>query len=95
MGQSRRFDDVRATSAFPPIAAKERTSRDVSNVPLPELAHHWLPRTSLRAISRILEAILWIAAAEPFSPTEGSLQLIALGNPTKGVRPHMKTKLYQ
>src|SRR3979490_3228768 len=28
---------------------------------LPELAHHWLPRTSLRAISRILEVILWIA----------------------------------
>src|ERR1700704_3165253 len=32
-GQSRRFDDVRATSAFHPIAAKERTSREVSNVP--------------------------------------------------------------
>ena len=33
LGQSRRFDDVRVISAFPPIATKERTSRDVSNVP--------------------------------------------------------------
>jgi hypothetical protein len=33
MGQSRHFDDVPVTSAFPPIATKERTSRDVSNVP--------------------------------------------------------------
>src|SRR6266436_8313488 len=31
LGQSRRFDDVRVTSAFPPIATKEWTSRDVSN----------------------------------------------------------------
>jgi hypothetical protein len=33
-GQSRRFDDVRVTSAFSPIATKERTSRDLSKVPL-------------------------------------------------------------
>src|SRR5712691_1022523 len=38
LGQSRRFDDVRATSAFHLIAAKERTSREVSNVPTPEIA---------------------------------------------------------
>ena len=31
MGQRRRFDDVRAESAFPPLATFERTSRDVSN----------------------------------------------------------------
>jgi hypothetical protein len=37
-GQSRQFDDVRVTSAFPPIAAKAPTSRDVSNVPLPDSA---------------------------------------------------------
>ncbi len=34
LGQSRRFWHVRATSAFPLIATEERTSRDVSNVPL-------------------------------------------------------------
>src|SRR6266478_9821219 len=39
LGQSRRFDDVRVTSAFPPITTKERTSRDVSNVPLTEVEH--------------------------------------------------------
>src|SRR4030095_15342140 len=32
-GQSRQFGDARATSALPPIATKQRTSRDVSNVP--------------------------------------------------------------
>src|SRR6266481_1611246 len=39
-GQSRRFDDVRATSAFHPIAAKERTSRKVSNVPCADIHHY-------------------------------------------------------
>jgi hypothetical protein len=32
LDQSRRFDEVRVNSAFPPIATKERTLRDVSNV---------------------------------------------------------------
>jgi hypothetical protein len=34
MGQKRRFDGVRAESAFPPLATFEPTSRDVSNVPI-------------------------------------------------------------
>src|SRR5258706_15389597 len=38
MGHFRRFDDVRVESAYPPIATTERTSRHVSNVPIPELA---------------------------------------------------------
>ena len=38
LGHSRRFDDVRVTSAFPPIATKERTSRDVSKVPNSDIA---------------------------------------------------------
>jgi len=33
MDQSRRFDRVPVTSAYPPIAATERTSRHVSKVP--------------------------------------------------------------
>ncbi len=33
-GQSRRFDDVRVMSAFLLIATEERTSRDVSKVPI-------------------------------------------------------------
>src|SRR2546430_2334061 len=33
LGQSRRFDNVRATSAFTLIATAEQTLRDVSNVP--------------------------------------------------------------
>jgi hypothetical protein len=70
--QSRRFGDVRASSALALKADIHHKARHVSKVPLPELAHHWLPRTSLRAISRILGVILWIAAAEPFSPTEAA-----------------------
>jgi hypothetical protein len=38
MGQKRRREDVRAESAFPPLATFERTSRDVSNVPMHEIA---------------------------------------------------------
>jgi hypothetical protein len=38
MGQKRRFDDVRTESAFLPFATFERTSRDVSNVPMHEIA---------------------------------------------------------
>ena len=37
-GHSRRFGDVRVTSAFPPIATKERTPRDVSNVPTADIS---------------------------------------------------------
>jgi hypothetical protein len=40
-------DDVRATPAFPPIAAKERTSRDVSNVPGTEVKRHAITCTTL------------------------------------------------
>jgi 2-keto-3-deoxy-6-phosphogluconate aldolase len=32
LGHSRRFQDVRVTSAFPPIATAERTFRHVSKV---------------------------------------------------------------
>jgi hypothetical protein len=41
--QSRRFDEVRVTSAFPPIATKERTLRDVSNVPTTDI-HSWFKK---------------------------------------------------
>jgi hypothetical protein len=41
LGPSRRFDDVRVMSAFPPIATTERTSRDVSNVPIRDIATHY------------------------------------------------------
>ncbi len=34
MGQSRRFGDVRATSALPPIATRQRTSLEVRFVPI-------------------------------------------------------------
>ena len=37
-GQSLPKCDVRAMSALPPIATKERTSWDVSNVPEPDLS---------------------------------------------------------
>src|SRR5258708_12451761 len=37
LGQSRRFDDVRVTSAFPPIAPNDPPSRDVSNTPQPDV----------------------------------------------------------
>jgi hypothetical protein len=36
-GQSRLFDDVRVTSAFPPIATKQRICWDVSNVPIGDI----------------------------------------------------------
>ncbi len=43
MGQFRPNWSVRTTSAFLPLAIRQRTSRDVSNVPIPEVAglfHH-------------------------------------------------------
>src|SRR5258706_1489748 len=51
LGQSRRFDDVRVTSAFPPIATKERTSRDVSNVPEADITSLHSITSSARASS--------------------------------------------
>jgi hypothetical protein len=37
-GQSRRFCPIRAMSALPPIATKQRTSRDVRNVSEADMA---------------------------------------------------------
>src|SRR5258708_6649611 len=37
MGHSRQFDNVRVTSAFPPIAAVQRTSRHVGFVPVSDI----------------------------------------------------------
>src|SRR3977135_2300210 len=39
-GQSRRFYDVRVTSAFPPIAAVQRTSPDFAFVPCADIHHY-------------------------------------------------------
>jgi hypothetical protein len=37
MGQSRRFDDVRVMSAFPPLATRQRTSLEVRFVPFADI----------------------------------------------------------
>src|SRR6266852_6122116 len=58
LGQSRRFDDVRVTSAFPPIPTKERTSRDVSKVPTTDIGAR--PPTRANEAARLASA--WFRA---------------------------------
>jgi hypothetical protein len=50
MGQSLPKWAIRATSAFPPIATIERTSRHVSNVPKAEVKRHAITSTMLNDI---------------------------------------------
>ncbi len=39
LGQSRRFDDIGAMSAYPPISTEQRTFRDGRNVPITTVLH--------------------------------------------------------
>jgi len=46
MGQSRRFDDVRATSALPLITDLRQKDRHVRLVPLPDIADGYIGSSS-------------------------------------------------
>src|ERR1700730_5803524 len=82
------------SSGLPLKADIAQYSRHVSNVPVSEMAHHWLPKDlsqsdqpdsrswALDSRHRIVFAV----------DDGGGLQHIALGNPTKGVCSHTENK---
>ena len=77
-GQSRRFEDVRVTSAFPPIATAERTSRDVSNVPNSEVAASFDQAPSTRDVGGIAGVSAHASRARTSRVHSGALNMPTL-----------------